>query len=126
MLLAPQVVIVGAGLSGLRAASQVRDAGLSYVVLEAMDRVGGKVLSAPAFDDRNSTDAVDLGAAWINDSGQSEIYKLALEYGIDLVEQRTTGLSLEEDASGFHSAPYPDMPAVRFDPSSYRHPASYH
>ncbi|KAM3523537.1 hypothetical protein NHJ13051_005043 [Beauveria bassiana] len=39
------VIVVGAGLSGLRAATEIHDAGLSYVVLEAMDRVDGKTLS---------------------------------------------------------------------------------
>ncbi|KAJ4198805.1 hypothetical protein NW767_008796 [Fusarium falciforme] len=38
-----QVVIVGAGLSGLRAATEIHAAGLSYVVLEAMDRVVRRV-----------------------------------------------------------------------------------
>ncbi|KAJ0328441.1 hypothetical protein COL922a_013227 [Colletotrichum nupharicola] len=41
------VVIVGAGLSGLCAAVDIHKSGLSYVVLEAMDRVGGKTLSVP-------------------------------------------------------------------------------
>jgi monoamine oxidase len=113
MLLNPQVIIVGAGLSGLRAATQVRDHGLSYVVLEAMDRPGGKVFSMPAVNDSSGdTGVVDLGAAWLNDSGQSKIYELAVEYGIELVEQRVTGLSLEEDSEGVKSFPYGEASAV--------------
>ena len=40
---APRVVIVGAGLAGLTAAVDLTDAGWDVVVLEARDRVGGRV-----------------------------------------------------------------------------------
>lgn len=40
---APRAVIVGAGLAGLTAALDLRDAGWDVVVLEARDRVGGRV-----------------------------------------------------------------------------------
>ncbi|KAJ4213252.1 hypothetical protein NW759_011094 [Fusarium solani] len=93
-----QVVIVGAGLSGLRAATEIHAAGLSYVVLEAMDRVGGKILSVPSRDD--STALIDVGAAWINDTNQSEMYALAQKYGFELVKQRAEGLTLYQDAEG--------------------------
>ncbi|KAK2923695.1 Flavin amine oxidase [Fusarium oxysporum f. sp. vasinfectum] len=103
-----QVVIVGAGLSGLRAAREVHNAGLSHIVLEAMDRVGGKTLSVQASDGNG---VVDLGASWINDTSQSEIYKLAKEFGFDLVEQRTEGNSLYRDEMGqVHCIPF-EMPA---------------
>ncbi|KAM3516962.1 hypothetical protein NHJ13051_009415 [Beauveria bassiana] len=103
------VIVVGAGLSGLRAATEIHDAGLSYVVLEAMDRVGGKTLSVQASS--NGTAVVDLGAAWINDSNQSEMYAMAKEFGFDLVVQRTEGLSISQDDKGQMSlVPY-GMPA---------------
>src|SRR5262249_44819711 len=40
---APRVVVVGAGLAGLTAAIDLTEAGWDVVVLEARDRVGGRV-----------------------------------------------------------------------------------
>jgi monoamine oxidase len=104
------VVIVGAGLSGLRAATDIHQAGLSYVVLEAMDRVGGKTLSVKA---SSQGGRVDLGAAWINDTSQSHMYALAKQYGFDLKEQRDTGLSVLETEDGtVQSMPHSERPSL--------------
>lgn len=81
------VVVVGGGLSGLQAAYDIQKSGLSCVVLEARDRVGGKTWSQPT----KSGSFVDLGAAWINDSNQSEMYALAKRFNLDLIEQLVDG-----------------------------------
>ncbi|KAE8446359.1 hypothetical protein EG329_012108 [Mollisiaceae sp. DMI_Dod_QoI] len=82
------VVIVGAGLSGLQAALDVQKAGLSCIVLEARDRVGGKTLSRPLASGKG---VVDIGAAWLNDKTQPRIYELAMKYGFETERQRTEG-----------------------------------
>jgi len=98
------VVVVGAGISGLRAATLIQQAGLSCIVLEAMCRVGGKTLSREASP---SCGKIDLGAAWINDTSQKEMYALAQEFGFDLIKQRACGLSIHQSADGgVTSLPY--------------------
>lgn len=106
------VVIIGAGLSGLRAAKEIHTAGLKYVVLEVMDRVGGKTLSLQASP--NGMGIVDLGAAWINDTNQTEIYSLAQEFRFDLVKQRDEGDSVTRGPDGqIDKVPYGMLGKVR-------------
>ncbi|KAJ5281276.1 flavin-containing amine oxidase [Penicillium angulare] len=81
------VIVIGAGLSGLQAARSVRAAGLKVCVLEATNRVGGKTLSVQSCENGFN----DLGAAWINDTNQSEMFKLFQRYNIDGEIQRASG-----------------------------------
>lgn len=57
-----KVIVIGAGFAGLSAAQKLKAAGFDVVVLEARDRVGGRVHSSSM----PSGTTVDLGAAWIH------------------------------------------------------------
>jgi len=70
------VVIVGAGLAGLTAASALARAGASTVVLEARDRVGGRTLSRQV-----GSTVFDLGGQWLG-PGQLRLNRLVRELGL--------------------------------------------
>ncbi|MEJ6488204.1 NAD(P)/FAD-dependent oxidoreductase [Leucobacter sp. USCH14] len=55
------VVVIGAGFAGLIAARELGDAGLSVVVLEARDRVGGRT-----WTDRRFGHDLELGGTWVH------------------------------------------------------------
>lgn len=78
------VVIVGAGMSGLEAAHCAKKARLSFAVVEARDRIGGKVWSVPLSSGRGNA---DLGAAWINDELQPRVTKYVRMFGMQTVRQ---------------------------------------
>ncbi len=65
------VVVIGAGLSGLTAASRLRAGGASVRVLEARERVGGRTLTVPF-----AGVSVDLGGQWVG-ATQDRVLALA-------------------------------------------------
>ena len=81
----PRVVVVGAGISGLAAARELKRAGVDVTVLEARDRVGGKMYTVEV-----GRDQIDFGAHWIG-PGQRRIADLARELGIATEPQHLEG-----------------------------------
>lgn len=82
------VIVVGAGLSGLQAALSCQQAGLKVAVVEARNRVGGKIWSVPLASGQGFA---DLGAAWVNTNTQPRIRAYVNLFKIKLVEQRLEG-----------------------------------
>ena len=67
-----RVAVIGAGISGLAAAHILANQGTCVTVLEARDRIGGRIRT-----DRGLGAAVDVGATWIHGPAGNPIKKLA-------------------------------------------------
>ena len=80
------VVIVGAGISGMVAARRVLEAGLTPLVLEADERVGGRILTKEVI----AGVPVELGAQWIGDTHE-RMFRLAAELGVQTYPQYDEG-----------------------------------
>jgi monoamine oxidase len=87
--LSAEIAVIGAGLSGLRAARALADAGRDVVVLEARDRVGGRLFNATLGDGVT----VDLGGQWVG-SDHVRVQRLAAELGIETFAQHGAGRNL--------------------------------
>lgn len=74
-------IVIGAGVAGLTAARLLSQAGRRVVVLEARDRVGGRVVT-----DRRFGLATDLGASWIHGITGSPVAAAAEAFGMRTVE----------------------------------------
>ena len=99
----PTVLVVGAGLAGLVAATELHAAGVSVRVWEARDRVGGRCWSVPV-----GPDAVrlDLGAAW-HWAEHERVKELADRLSVDRIQQHEPGIAVRETTA--------DAPVERFE-----------
>jgi monoamine oxidase len=74
-------VIIGAGFSGLAAAYKLKNANWNVTLLEARDRIGGRVFSQTFHDNPNLT--FELGAEWVGESHE-RIKALCRDFSIPL------------------------------------------
>ena len=74
------VVIIGAGAAGIGAARALSDAGISYVVLEASPRVGGRAIT----DTQTFGVPFDLGAHWLHYATTNPFVEFAKSYGYEV------------------------------------------
>ncbi len=90
------VLIVGAGLSGLYLASGLQKNGIDYRLLEARKRVGGRILSIETTRQGTGAGFVDMGPSWIW-PGQPRIAELLKHFEINVFEQYSKGRLVYED-----------------------------
>ncbi len=78
----PDVVIIGAGSAGLAAGRTLQQAGVSFVIVEAADRVGGRAYT----ESGRLGQPVDVGCSWINGANNNPYTKLGFENGFELID----------------------------------------
>ena len=89
------VIVVGAGLAGLSAARDLAAAGAEVTVLEARDRIGGRIWTSRVWPDL----PMDMGASWIHGLKGNPMTDLAREAGAAFVETRFDA-AMALDATG--------------------------
>lgn len=72
-----QVVIIGAGISGLKAAIDLTANGIDCFILEARDRLGGRLNTVKS----KSGIPMDLGASWFHDCLENPLLKKTIDKG---------------------------------------------
>lgn len=82
----PQIVIVGAGLSGLTIAYLLQKSGYPSTILEARNRLGGRIHTLR----KNDEAPVELGATWFGNQHR-DLIELMQELGVERAKQLTGG-----------------------------------
>lgn len=77
----PKVIIIGAGFAGLSAACYLHKKKIDFVVLEARNRIGGRVFSHVMDEKENLV--IELGAEWVGNSHE-RLQNLCNEFGLEL------------------------------------------
>lgn len=96
------VLIIGAGISGLAAAKKLKDKGYNVTVLEAQPKVGGRLAT-----NRSLGIPFDEGASWIHGTNGNPITTLAQQAGM------TTFETVDQNRKSF------DIGGVLRNPSQY-------
>ncbi|GAB2981682.1 flavin monoamine oxidase family protein [Nocardioides montaniterrae] len=107
------VVVVGAGIAGLTAARQLRKHGKDVLVVEARDRVGGRVLNHHL----RAGGVIESGGAFVGPT-QDHILRLADELGVKTFKEYISGKNVYISPSGARSTytgTVPTDPAILAD-----------
>jgi monoamine oxidase len=108
------VVVVGAGAAGLGAARALADAGAHVTIMEARDRIGGRVHSVPLAGGV----MVECGANWLQQGSRNTLAPLADALGLRLVDtdfREPLDIHLDGGATPPNTGPIISALRQRFD-----------
>ncbi len=89
-----EVLIIGAGLTGLLLAHRLKNNGISIKIIEARNRVGGRIHTLLS----DNETPIEMGATWLSIQHQ-ELLQVLQELELPIFEQFMTGKALFESLS---------------------------
>jgi len=113
------VLIIGAGLTGMTLAYYLRDSGLKVDILEARDRLGGRIETIGYFESQ----PIEMGATWL---GREHHHLLALLKALDIeifeqvIGSRVIYEAISTSPHYLASIPPNDAPPLRVKGGSYK------
>ena len=110
------VIIVGAGLSGLYAAYLLHKRGVKSILVEANDRIGGRIQSINLPSHGDDREQFDMGPAWFWPTMNPLFNGLVQELNLTAFQQYSQGDYLIEEAI--------DLPARAYGSGQINQPAS--
>ena len=106
-----KILILGAGLSGLVIGYRLKKAGIPFLILEARDRIGGRIHTKESEDQA----PVDMGATWLGNQHRN-LMELIEELDVKYFSQYMEGISFFQPLS---TSPAQEI-NLPFQPPSYR------
>lgn len=103
-----EVAVIGAGLAGLYAAWALKASGVDALVIEARERIGGRVFSADA-SGNSSEDGFDLGPSWYWPQMQPAMADLVAEFDLQSFVQHSEGEVVFERSPSQRPQRFPAM-----------------
>ncbi len=98
MSLRADIIIIGGGLSGLALADQLEKSGMDYILLEARNRLGGRI-ETQKVEIEHQSGHFDLGPAWYWPE-QPLMQEMIDRFGLNSFEQHSKGNLVFEDEFG--------------------------
>ena len=106
------IIIIGAGLTGLTLAYLLKHTAYKVNIIEARERIGGRIFTAY----QNDKAPIDMGATWFNNS-HSHLSTFLEELNIDVFEQLLSDKAIYEPSS---LTPHQLVPLPNNSDPSYR------
>ena len=104
------VLVIGAGIAGLTAAKKLKDKGFTVIVIEAQEKIGGRLRT-----DRSLGIAFDEGASWIHGPNGNPITKLASQAGINTYLTDDDNLAVFDNNGTAYSDTFLDSQYTEFE-----------